>query len=690
MKQKEINEKGWNTLVEFERLKNSQTYTLSGSLDTVLKTIRENLESFPRRVPGKLNLDGRDFYYADLHSFYYQSMQILADKNYDFESETENPIILDCGSHIGLASIFFAGRYPNATIYAFEADPLIAQMCQENIRSFGLSDRVKVFNKAVWTHNNGIQFNTSCDDSGYIAGNQTSGEITTPSVRLRDLIQDQPIEYIKLDIEGSEFEVIKDCKDALGNVNKIIVEVHQLGKMAGASSQLLKVLEDSNFSYVFDDLHSAPWVEEFNKPPFARLKTDKYYLTVYAWRQNKASSSQQVQRFNDVQPISMSPEGEIYITDNAVVQRFDDKGKKVEDIILEAQPSSMAVANNTRMYVGMKDHVQVYEGGRPIARWPSLGQKAVLTNIVIDGPDIFVADAGNGVIIRYDQYGHIVNHTVAKHTDWNAPESMTSPPYFSLTVNSDKSARMVKYQVPGRYKRIYHYHIRKTGGTSLNHMMFSLGGDPGRKCYMALNRSDSGQGMSNGIAFANWKAPPIEQGNYYYAHSHTPMHKIDLPPDTFTVTMLRDPIKRFISYYRSLMHLKTNNIPHEGMKIQGPWLANSFGDFLQNIPKDYLLQQLYMFSKDYNVEEAFDNIVNRCSHFFFTENFTEGIVELSSRIGTKLTPIHTRKSTFDFEIKESDREYLRNLLQKEYDLIEKLKRYKQAQLLVPAIDTCVC
>ena len=243
-------------------------------------------------MPGKLNLDGKDFYYADLHSFYYQSMQIFANKIYDFETEVDAPVILDCGAHIGLASIFFASRHPNAMIYAFEADPLIAQMCNENIRSFGLSDQVKVSNQAVWTHKQGIFFSTSCDDSGHIAGDQASEEIRTPSIRLRDIIKDLPIDFIKMDIEGGEFEVLKDCKDVLSNVNKIIAEVHQLGAMPGATSDLLKVLEENSFSYVFDDLHSATWVEDFKKPPFSKFKTDKYYITVYAWQQSKEPKNQ--------------------------------------------------------------------------------------------------------------------------------------------------------------------------------------------------------------------------------------------------------------------------------------------------------------------------------------------------------------------------------------------------------------
>jgi hypothetical protein len=45
------------------------------------------------------------------------------------------------------------------------------------------------------------------------------------SVRLRDYL-DKPIEMLKIDIEGPEYIILKDCEDVLFNVSYIFIEYH--------------------------------------------------------------------------------------------------------------------------------------------------------------------------------------------------------------------------------------------------------------------------------------------------------------------------------------------------------------------------------------------------------------------------------------------------------------------------------
>jgi len=77
----------------------------------------------------------------------------------------------------------------------------------------------------------------------------------------------------------------------------------------------------------------------------------------------------------------------------------------------------------------------------------------------------------------------------------------------------------------------------------------------------------------------------IEEGSYYYAFSHIPLHQLRLPKETFTITCFRDPIKRIISHYNMLVHYRDNNIYHSCMKIEGHWLGNSVLDFVERRPK---------------------------------------------------------------------------------------------------------
>ena len=48
---------------------------------------------------------------------------------------------------------------------------------------------------------------------------------TVTCVRLKDLLDDD-IDFLKIDIEGAEYAVLKDCSDDLTNVKNLFVEYH--------------------------------------------------------------------------------------------------------------------------------------------------------------------------------------------------------------------------------------------------------------------------------------------------------------------------------------------------------------------------------------------------------------------------------------------------------------------------------
>ena len=180
--------------------------------------------------------------------------------------------------------------------------------------------------------------------------------------------------------------------------------------------------------------------------------------------------------------------------------------------------------------------------------------------------------------------------------------------------------------------------------------------------------------VSNDKIYTGWNKDLIEQGHYYYAFSHIPTHMLQLPSKTFTITCFRDPIKRFISNYNEKMSYKINNIKHPSIKTRSNWFGNSFFEYMLNVPREFLLGQLYMFSKTYEINEAFDRIQN-CSHYFFTEQFSAGLKQLSSKIGISLEAIHARKSSNNgFEISDKEKYILRDLLNPEYILLDKLKQ----------------
>ena len=65
--------------------------------------------------------------------------------------------------------------------------------------------------------------------------------------------------------------------------------------------------------------------------------------------------------------------------------------------------------------------------------------------------------------------------------------------------------------------------------------------------------------------------------------------------------------------------------------------------------------------------------ITGCPHFFFVESFDKGIKELSQKIGISLKPMYIRKAPVVVDIKDSEMECLKKLIEPEMRLLEKLK-----------------
>ncbi len=249
-----------------------------------------------------------------------------------------------------------------------------------------------------------------------------------------------------------------------------------------------------------------------------------------------------------------------------------------------------------------------------------------------------------------------------KRIAWSLVSEFQEPKYRELTKN---------YQFAG-HKRFYLVHIRKTGGISLVNMFLSLGQPDHQTLYRQLIDSRYNRVAKNGKVFAGWNGRLINKGNYFFAFSHIPWDRLRLPPDTFTISCFRDPVRRIISHHSMLMNFLINKTPHPCMREEGKWLGNTFDDFIDRIPRRHLLNQLYMFSKDFDINQAVDRI-KKISFYFFTEDFEGGIERLNSRTGLNLQPIHIRESSYKANISDSSRRRLREMLADEYLLMDQLR-----------------
>jgi hypothetical protein len=186
--------------------------------------------------------------------------------------------------------------------------------------------------------------------------------------------------------------------------------------------------------------------------------------------------------------------------------------------------------------------------------------------------------------------------------------------------------------------------------------------------------------VRDGYAFVRNSRGAIERGNYFFANSHFSAHSLRLPPDTFTVTVVRSPIERVISLYRYLWWIKNEEGSHfeevywHTAYRQTEWLGSSFHDFLDRIPRHHLTPQIYMFSDSYDVEEAIGRAMS-CSAILFKEQFRQGLESIGRTLGLPLREKHERRfgSSLQIDLSSGERDRLTELVKNEITFVDRLK-----------------
>lgn len=154
--------------------------------------------------------------------------------------------------------------------------------------------------------------------------------------------------------------------------------------------------------------------------------------------------------FTAAKAIFVDSDDLIYAAGDKAVRELSTNGAVVKTIELTDAPRCLAMADDGRLYIGMKDHVEVLDTqGKLLVAWQNLGADAVLTSIAVHNNDVFVADAGNRIVLHYDTNGKLINRIGQKDSERNIPGFVIPSPYFDLAVGKDGLLRVVS---PGHHR----------------------------------------------------------------------------------------------------------------------------------------------------------------------------------------------------------------------------------------------
>lgn len=206
--------------------------------------------------------------FVGYNNFYLCFRDIFVRNDYYFLTNKKQPLIIDAGGNIGIATLYFKWLYPYSEVHTFEPEPRIFTLLKENVE-YNKVTRVKIYNSAL--------AKSACQTSFYLDrtfpgslhtstkfGRMPKDKIIVNAVKLSyfiTLFGKRKIDLLKMDIEGAESEVLLDLaqNDCLQKINQMIIEYHHnIPGEKNKFSDFLKILEDADFFYQIKSTNPPP------------------------------------------------------------------------------------------------------------------------------------------------------------------------------------------------------------------------------------------------------------------------------------------------------------------------------------------------------------------------------------------------------------------------------------------------
>jgi hypothetical protein len=147
--------------------------------------------------------------------------------------------------------------------------------------------------------------------------------------------------------------------------------------------------------------------------------------------------------------VAAGPDGGIVVAGDRKLVQFDQAGQVRREIALGVEPTCVTVAGRSyaapgSLFVGLGTRVVIFDAdGKKTATWEeSFDDQSVLTAIAVADQDVFVADAGNRVVWRFDPDGQQLGRIGDPNAERGIRGFVIPSPYFDVATTDDGLLRV--------------------------------------------------------------------------------------------------------------------------------------------------------------------------------------------------------------------------------------------------------
>lgn len=148
--------------------------------------------------------------------------------------------------------------------------------------------------------------------------------------------------------------------------------------------------------------------------------------------------------------IAVGPDQRLFVCAGNYITATDATGQSGLEIALPEAARCVAVSGDGTIYAGLRDHLEVFDAkGQRRAVWDSPGKKAWFTGLAVSESDVFAADSGNRVLLRYDKSGKLISRIGEKNKERDIPGFVIPSPYLDVEISRDG---LLRVNNPGRHR----------------------------------------------------------------------------------------------------------------------------------------------------------------------------------------------------------------------------------------------
>jgi len=177
---------------------------------------------------------------------------------------------------------------------------------------------------------------------------------------------------------------------------------------------------------------------------FNTAEENPYEYKLDTWKQVDESliSHQETQQIpvdiEVLRAVALDAEDKIYVSGKNKLLIYNPQGQILQEIATEMEAFCMAISEEGKLYLGNRKMIQVYDlQGQYLDTWNIHDETCILTSLAVDEQNIFLADAANKLVYRYNLKGEFLNEIGRKDESQGIEGFIIPSPYFDLAIGRD-------------------------------------------------------------------------------------------------------------------------------------------------------------------------------------------------------------------------------------------------------------